>query len=63
MDPTEASTPAAMSRSVNAIEVYWLPASLLSRIRLNSDYVEENVKPSKRPAAGCRWGQLQFLSA
>ena len=37
MDPTEASTPAAMSRSVNAIEVYWLPASVLIRIRLNSD--------------------------
>ena len=29
----------------------------------HSDYVEENVKPSKRPAAGCRWGQLQFLLA
>src|SRR5674476_707276 len=29
-------------------EVYWLPASLLSRSRLHSDYAEVHVKPRSR---------------
>jgi len=37
--------PASASRSVNRIDVYWEPLSLLSRIRLNSDYAEVGVKP------------------
>jgi hypothetical protein len=40
--------PAWASRSVNAIEVYWLPASLLNRIRFNNDYAEPCVKPRDR---------------
>ncbi len=43
--PMEPAIPAAASWSVSITEVYWLPASLLSRIRLNSDYAEESVKP------------------
>ncbi|VBA35353.1 hypothetical protein LAUMK13_00702 [Mycobacterium innocens] len=37
--------PASIRRWVNRIEVYWQPLSLLSRIRLNSDYAEVCVKP------------------
>lgn len=35
------------SRSLlpNAQDVYWVPWSLLSRIRLNTDYAEVGVKP------------------
>lgn len=40
--------PASSSRWVNRIEVYWQPLSLLSRIRLNSDYAEVRVKPRIR---------------
>src|SRR5208283_686525 len=54
-DPTDGSMPSARSRPVNATEVYWLPASLLSRTRLNSDYAEVGVKPRNRGMA-CRAG-------
>jgi hypothetical protein len=37
--------PASTSAWVKTSEVYWDPASELSRIRVNSDYVEVWVKP------------------
>ncbi len=35
--PAEAEMPASARRSENRTEVYWLPASVLSRVRLNTD--------------------------
>jgi hypothetical protein len=40
----------------NASQVYWVPRSLLNRIRFNSDYAELCVKPRNRVLAcvgGC----------
>jgi hypothetical protein len=45
MLPTELVIAASARRSEKRTEVNWAPASLLSRIRLNSDYAEVCVKP------------------
>ena len=49
--PIKATAPASVSRSEYRIEVYWVPASLLTRIRVNSDYAEVDVKPRRRGLA------------
>jgi hypothetical protein len=43
--PTDKVTWQSPARAANAAEVYWQPRSELSRIRLNSDYAEDGVKP------------------
>ncbi len=43
--PTDGMIPLERQASRNALPVYWLPRSELSRIRLNSDYAEVDVKP------------------
>jgi hypothetical protein len=43
--PTEGVSPASSRVWPNRTEVYCDPASELSRIRLNSDYAEDGVKP------------------
>jgi len=49
--PIDADSPYRARVSVNRIEVYWLPASVLSLIRFNSDYAEVRVKPRVRVLA------------
>src|SRR5260370_29881425 len=43
--PTDGAMPAAASPAPYRLDRYSLPASLLSRLRLNSDYAEVGVKP------------------
>ena len=45
--PTDGVSPASSRVWANRTEVYCDPASVLSRIRLNSDYAEVGVKPEK----------------
>jgi hypothetical protein len=47
MLPIDAAIPSRARVSEKAIDVYCDPASLLSRIRLNSDYAEVFIKPGK----------------
>ena len=61
--PVDGAMPASSRRWVNRIEVYWQPLSLLSRIRLNSDYAEVCVKPRICGDRLCRWGLLVDSSA
>jgi len=49
--PIDADSPYRARVSVNRIEVYWLPASVLNRIRLNTDYSEVDVMPRNRRLA------------
>ncbi|AOT05758.1 hypothetical protein ASPU41_20105 (plasmid) [Arthrobacter sp. U41] len=46
--PIEERMPRPATRALKSVEVYTLPRSLLSRIRLNSDYAEKTVKPRLR---------------
>jgi len=41
----DGTMPSAARWAVNAMEVYCDPASELNRIRFNSDYAEDGVKP------------------
>ena len=43
--PTEGVSPASSRAWANRTEVYCEPASELNRIRFNSDYAEDGVKP------------------
>ena len=43
--PTEGVSPASSRVWANRTEVYCEPASELNRIRFNSDYAEDGVKP------------------
>jgi hypothetical protein len=49
--PTDGAMPAAASSAPYRIDRYSLPASVLNRIRFNSDYAEPGVKPRKRGVA------------
>ena len=48
---------------MNRSDVYWQPLSLLSRIRLNSDYAEVCVKPRIGGDGLCRCELLVDSSA
>src|SRR5260370_28954365 len=45
--PTEGVSPASSRVWANPTEVYCDPASVLSRIRLNTDYAEGSVEPGE----------------
>jgi hypothetical protein len=45
------------------LDLNWLPRSELSRIRLNSDYAEDDVKPRNRADAACLQGTGLTFSA
>lgn len=51
--PIEASMPSSISRCVNLTDVYWLPASLLNRIRFKPGSLD--------PSCGICCGATSFL--
>ena len=60
--PMDATKPSSATVSVNLMDVYCDPASLLSRIRLNSDYAEDDVKPRNRSDARSLLGMAAVFS-
>ena len=46
-----AAVPAGRVGCASDLEVYWVPRSVLNRIRFNTDYAEVEVKPTNRGLA------------
>jgi hypothetical protein len=63
VDAIDHPVPANISVSVKYIAVYCDPVSLLSRIRLNSDYAEVFVEPRIRGDGLRSWELLADFSA
>jgi hypothetical protein len=49
--PIDPRSPLFFSSRTTRLDLNWLPRSELSRIRLNSDYAEDDVKPRNRADA------------
>ncbi|KGJ73398.1 hypothetical protein GY21_11305 [Cryobacterium roopkundense] len=61
--PIDRVMPFFAAKTVICSDAYCVPRSELYRIRLNSDYAEDDVKPRNRADAKCPLGTTFILSA